>query len=80
MGEQKTVAPWRLPSDELIAHYLGLSANEYCELSHSGIYALYDHKGDIIQFYTIISPLNPEHLLNKIKMNRMRMIVFSIFF
>lgn len=65
-----------MPTEEYFAQYLGLSMNEYSELNHTGIRALCDHTGTIIQYYTIISPLNPEHLLLKIKMNKMRMVYF----
>lgn len=66
----------RNTQDERIAHLMGLSLEEYNQLSHSGIREIRDLKGEVLYYYTIVSPLNPESILAKIKMDRKRMVHF----
>ncbi|WP_118972528.1 hypothetical protein [Taibaiella koreensis] len=65
-----------VPPGEKIAWLLGLNMAEYEQLSHSGIRAIMDMNGNIMKYYMIISLLNPDHLLRKIKMNKLRMVYF----
>lgn len=75
MGKQPGEASASAEKQRL-AHLMGLSAAEYDQLSHTGIRAIRDMDGHVMNYYTIISPLNPAHILQKINMNKMRMVYF----
>lgn len=70
---------WELPSEDRVAELLGLTRDEYTQLSHSGIRQISGLDGQPVSYYTTISPLNPDSILGKLrpKMNKMRMVYFS---
>lgn len=65
-----------VPSEKKIAELLGLTLEEYGQLSHSGLRAVRGMNDEIVKYYMVISPLNPESILKKLQMNKLRMIYF----
>ncbi|WP_162903096.1 hypothetical protein [Taibaiella koreensis] len=66
-----------MPGKETIADLLGLSQEEYQQLSHSGLRPIAGLNGAPMQYYMEVSRLNPENILVKLPMNRERIIYFS---
>jgi len=77
MTHPHTAATGNIPGQEMIAGLLGLSREEYQQLSHSGIRPIAGLDGAPMQYYMEVSRLNPEDILVKLPMNRQRMIYFS---
>jgi len=65
-----------LPAQKKIASLLGLTETEYEQLSHGGLRAVTDSRKNVLQYYMIISPLNPEYLLDKLKMDKRNTVYF----
>ena len=67
-----------LQEEYRVADLLGLTLQEYRQLSHSGIRQISGFDGAPLSYYITISPLNPDTILAKLnpKMNKMRMIHF----
>lgn len=63
--------------DQRLAAALGLTREEYEQLSHSGIRQTTDAEGEILNYYITVSPLNPDAILQKLKMDKMRTIYFE---
>ena len=74
MGRLLPLRPWLASEDQIVAGMLGLTLEEYRDLSHGGIKEVCDMDNNILYFYLEVSPLNPEATLRKLKMNKSRMI------
>jgi hypothetical protein len=74
MGKLLNLKPWLASEDQIIAGLLGLTLDEYRDLSHSGIREVRDMDDNVLYYYMIVSPLNPDATLSKLKMNKSRMI------
>jgi|GEM_PF-2310834 len=74
MGKLLPLKPWLASEDKIISEMLGLTPEEYKELSHSGIKEVCDMDNNVLYFYMEVSPLNPESILRKLNMNKSRMI------
>ena len=59
--------------DKHLAALLGVDVSDYYKLSHSGFRAINGLDGKPMNFYTVISPLNPKPILDRLKprMNKM---------
>jgi|GEM_PF-1827929 len=66
------------PTEKQIAALLGLTIPEYRQLSHSGLREMTGLDGKPLYYFLTVSPLNPQHLLDKLqtRMDRRRMICF----
>lgn len=67
----------RVRGEDRLAQLLNLTKEEYRQLSHSGLKKVDGLDGRTLYYYIQVSPLNPESLLAKIKMDRKRMVYFS---
>lgn len=67
----------KMPGEQQIATLLGLSPEEYVQLSHSGLRSITGLNGKPMQYYMEVSRLNPENILDKLPMNKQRIIYFS---
>jgi hypothetical protein len=76
MGHARYEAAGMAPSDIKVAEILGLTLDEYAQLSHSGLRELSDNNGEVYQYYMMISPLNAPEVLAKLNMNKKRVIYF----
>jgi hypothetical protein len=67
---------WKTLRDQQQASALGLDISEYEQLSHIGFRAINGLDGRPISYYTVISPLNPRPILEKLKpkMNKMNVV------
>lgn len=74
MGKQLNLTPWLMPEDQIIAGLLGLTLDEYRDLSHSGVRDVRDMNDRVLYYYIIVSPLNPESTLRKLNMSKSGMI------
>jgi hypothetical protein len=74
MGKLLNLKPWLASEDEIIADLLGLTPDEYRDLSHSGIKEVRGMDDQVLYYYMVVSPLNPDTTLAKLKMNKSRMI------
>ncbi len=74
MGKLPNLKPWLASEDQIIAGLLGLTADEYHDLSHSGIKEVRDLDDKVLYYYIVVSPLNPDATLSKLRMNKSRMI------
>lgn len=76
MNKQFDNRNWKLLRDQQQASALGLDISEFRQLSHSGFRAVNGLDGQPISYYTVISTLNPQHILDKLKpkMNKMNII------
>lgn len=81
MSENRTFdLPLAISEEDLkMADMLDLSLKEYKQLSHSGLRVVWGINGKPIHYYIMISPLNPDAILEKLrpKMNKERIIYFS---
>ena len=55
------------PKDLHYANLLGLNVSDYQQLSHSGFRCIRGLDGKPMNFYTVISPLNPKPILDLLK-------------
>lgn len=53
--------------DKQLAGLLGLDLSDYQKLSHTGFRTITGLDGKPMHFYTVISPLNPKPILDKLK-------------
>jgi hypothetical protein len=53
--------------DHHLAGLLGLDVSEYRRLSHSGFRTITGLDGKPMHFYTVVSPLNPKPILDRLK-------------
>lgn len=70
----------RMPAQSRkIAGILGLSFSEYAQLNHSGLRAIAGLDGRPIRYYMMISPLNQNTVLEKLrhKMDKARIVYFT---
>lgn len=74
MGKLLNLRPWLASEDETIAGLLGLTLDEYQDLSHSGIREVRDMDDQVLYYYMVVSRLNLDTTLAKLKMNKSRMI------
>lgn len=74
MGQLLNFEPWLVPEDQTLAGLLGLTLQEYRDLSHSGIKEVRDTRGHLLYYYMVVSPLNTASTLSKLKMSKSRMI------
>lgn len=74
MGMLSNLGPWIVSEDQIIASMLGITLNEYNELSHGGLKEVRDMNGKILYYYMEVSPLNPESILRKLNMSKSRII------
>jgi hypothetical protein len=76
MNKQFDNRNWKTQKDLQQALALGLDIAEFHQLSHSGFRAVNGLDGRPISYYTVISPLNPQPILEKLKpkMNKMNVI------
>lgn len=76
--EMKFLAPEKRGSKkDRLAQLLNLTQEEFSQLSHSGLKKVEGLDGGTLYYYIQVSPLNPESLLSKIKMDRKRMVYFA---
>jgi hypothetical protein len=64
-------------TDQKIARLLGLTSEEFEQLEHTNLRCITNYEGDIIHYYIIVSKLNPQYILSRLKMNKLGMIYFS---
>lgn len=74
MGQLLNLEPWLISEDQILAGLLGLTVQEYRDLSHSGIREVRDMNGHLLYYYLIVSPLNTAVTLSKLNMSKSRMI------
>lgn len=74
MGQLINLNSWLISEDQVVAGLLGLTLQEYRDLSHSGIKEVRDMSGHLLYYYMIVSPLNTAVTLSKLKMSKSRMI------
>jgi hypothetical protein len=65
-------------TEQKISRLLGLTHEEYRQLEHTNLRCITDANGNIVHYYIIVSKLNPEHILSKLKMNKLGMIYFPV--
>lgn len=53
--------------DQYLARILGLDVSEYRDLSHSGFRTITGLDGKPMHYYTVVSPLNPKPILDRLK-------------
>jgi hypothetical protein len=53
--------------DHQLANLLGLEVTDYRKLSHTGFRTITGLDGKPMHFYTVISPLNPKPILERLK-------------
>lgn len=74
MGQLINLNPWLISEDQVVAGLLGLTLQEYRDLSHSGVKEVRDLNGHLLYYYLIISPWNTAATLSKLKMSKSRTI------
>jgi hypothetical protein len=74
MGRQINLTPWLFSEQQIVAQLLGLTLKEYLDLSHSGLREVRDFNDTVLYYYIVVSPLNAETTLAKLKMTKSRII------
>ncbi len=74
MGQLLNLNSWLISEDQVVAGLIGLSLQEYRDLSHSGVKEVRDMNGHLLYYYIVVSPLNTAVTLAKLKMSKSRMI------
>jgi hypothetical protein len=76
MNKQFDNRNWKTQKDMQQASALGLDIAEFHQLSHSGFRTVSGLDGRPMSYYTVISPLNAQPILEKLKskMNKMNVI------
>jgi hypothetical protein len=65
-------------SFKTMAVLLGISTIEYAQLKHSSIMSIESGNGKMIRYFILIDYDNPQHVIDKLKMNDLRMVYLQI--
>jgi hypothetical protein len=65
-------------SFKTMAALLGISTIEYAQLKHSSIMSIESSNRKTVRYFILIDYDNPRHIIDKLKMNDLRMVYLQI--